>query len=373
MTIAKRIIVTGDFLRPSPHKFRPTQNENIRWLAQLLNVPVTMATGLPVQEVIWDDNWLNQATFDQASVRAIYEAFWLKPNMHSWAQIYSAETLPVSVESIFAHVFRDSFVIGFELPPVLVHFLRRNGIGFVDVILSPVRFMDDLTFSVNASSPAALKAIRALALPEAVQRLAAGVVSAHVAKHFPTPPRPDTLLVIMQTSFDRAVIEGKRFVTLIDYMNELEEIAKDYSSVLVKQHPLEPQPGICDMLLRNMPDAKLTEENFYRLVSHRNLKGVAALSSSCVYEAGFFGKRQHALMPSVNFSKSPAGLDLCEVGDILLVPDFWRDALGASGLAVSAKDGITLPPKPNRFRLQHHTSWGYNEIDTDIAVAWAKD
>lgn len=56
MTIAKRIIVTGDFLRPSPNKFRPTQNENIRWLAQLLNVPVTMATGLPVQEVGWDDN-----------------------------------------------------------------------------------------------------------------------------------------------------------------------------------------------------------------------------------------------------------------------------------------------------------------------------
>lgn len=372
MSTPNRILVTGDFLRPSPYAFRSTQNENIRWLAQLLTVPLGMATGLPVTDVLWDDNWLNQPNFNQVEVQAIYEAFWLKPNIQSWAQIYGAETLPASVEGMLAHIFRDSFVIGFELPPMLVHFLRRQGIGFVDVTLSPVRFMDDLTFSVSASAPEALEAIGAHALPEPLQKLAAGVVSAHVAKHFPKPPRPDTLLVIMQTGFDRAVVEGKRFVTLRDYMDELEEIARDYSAVLVKQHPLEPQPEIRDMLLCSLPYAEVTEENFYRLVSHRNLRGVAALSSSCIFEARFFGKRQHALMPGVDFSRSPAGLPICDVGDALLTPDFWRDVLGASGLEVTGKDGIVLPPKPNRFRMQHRIAWGYNEIDTDIAVGWAK-
>lgn len=372
MTIPKRVIISGDFLRPSPHSFNATQAENIRWLAQLLNVPVTMATGLPVQEVVWDDNWLNRASFDRVGVMAIYQAFGLKPNIQSWAQIYGNSTLPSSVEGLFAQVFKESFVIGFEIPPILAHFLRRSGIGFVDLMLSPVRFMDDLIFSITASAPEVREVIHPHALSGEFLRLAAGAVSAHAAKHFPNPPRPDTLLVIMQTRFDRAVIENKRFVSLDGYIEELKKIAENYSSVLVKTHPLETQPEICEMLLRSLASAQLTDENFYRLVSHRNLKGVAALSSSCVHEATYFGKQSHALMSNVDFTTSSAGLQICDVGDVVLTPDFWRDVLGAAGIDVTVKDGLVLPPKPNRFRMQHHTAWGYNEIDTDIAVGWAK-
>lgn len=368
-----RILFSGDFFRPSPASFRPTQHENIRWLAQLLGVPVSMASGLPCSEVVWDDKWENQPVFEADSMAAIYRSFWLEPSIVSWARIYGSPTMPAAVERLMEQVFADSLVIGFELPPILMHFFNRHGISFVDCALSPVRFMDDLLISISTSDPKTADELQPYEIPFAMQQLAAGVVSAHVAKRFSKPPRPDTLLLVLQTSYDKAVIRDGKFVAIDSHLDELQSVASEYSSVLVKPHPLEAESKSRDLLLRMLPNASETNENFYRLVSHPNLKGVAALSSSCIYEAGLFGKRQHTLMPSVICNRSSIYHKSLDVGDAILTPDFWRDVLRTFGVSVSAKDGLVLPSKPNRFRLQHRTAWGYNQIDTDISVAWANE
>lgn len=367
----EKILFTGDFLRPAAGTFRPTQHENIRWLAHLLDVPVRMATGLASDIVVWDDRWKNQALFDKATIESIYNAFWLEPGIESWPQVYSAQTLPGPVEALLTRIFRGSFVIGFEMPPMLVHFLHRQGIAYVDCALSPVRFMNDLLFGLSASGSDMLRAMQPHGVPRGLQELEAGIVSAHVAKLYPDPPLPNSLLVVMQTSYDKALIEGRRFVDLLDHLEELKTLAMQYSNTLIKHHPIEPQHEICNTLLRCLPNASLTEENFYRLVAHPNVDGVAALSSSCVHEAGYFGKRQHILMAGVDFETSAVGSDVLDIGDAIMMPDFWRDVLAAANLDVTEKDGLSLPSKPNRFRLQHRTAWGYNQIDTDIAVAWA--
>ncbi|MAE77461.1 MAG: hypothetical protein CMJ85_11390 [Planctomycetes bacterium] len=368
----RRIVFSGDFLRPSVAELRPTQHENIRWLAQLLETPLRMATGLPCETVHWDNNWLNGARLDRDTVAAIYQSFWLKPSIWNWPQVFAAETLPEAVEALLLRFFEDSFVIGFELPPYLSHFLRRHGIGFVDCSLSPVRFLDDLLFEVSSSSPEITEAIRGFGIPDALIRLQAGVLSSNVAKTNPHPPRPDTLLVILQTSYDKVVIENGRFVTALDHVERLEEIAQDYTHVLIKEHPLEPQPQVRDKLLRALPNAALSTDNFYRLVSHGNLKGVAALSSSCVLEGRYFGKQGHYLIPSFSHDSFSVGLEGINVGDDVITPDFWRDVLAPTGLELTPKDGLRLPAKPNRFRQQLRSAWGYNQIDTDIPVQWAK-
>ena len=53
------------------------------------------------------------------------------------------------------------------------------------------------------------------------------------------------------------------------------------------------------------------------------------------------------------------------------MPDFWREVLAPTGLELTPKDGLRLPAKPNRFRQQLRSAWGYNQIDTDIPVQWA--
>ncbi|WP_299031754.1 hypothetical protein [uncultured Sulfitobacter sp.] len=368
----RRIVFSGDFLRPSIGGLRPTQHENIQWLYQLLKVPLEMATGLKAEIVHWDNNWLNHARLDAGTVEAIYRMMGHHhASIHAWPAVFGATTLPAPFEDLLLRWFGGSFVIGFELPPFLVAFLERHAIGFVDCSLSPVRFMDDVMFELSSHTPAITQALRPHAVPQDLIRLQAGIVSSNVAKVNPRPPRPNSLLVILQTRFDKVVIRDGRFTTVLDYLDTLKEIARDYDHLIIKEHPLEPQPETVAKLGRMLPDTVVSTENFYRLVSHPNVTGVTALSSSCVYEAGFFGKNGHYLLPDFTPATFTVGSEGIHIGDDVICPDFWRDILAGSPCPVTAKDGLRLAAKPNRFRQQLRAAWGYNEIDTDIAVGWA--
>lgn len=368
-----KIIFTGDFLRPSVRGLHPTQHENIDWLAKVLAVPVAMACALPQETVRWDNGWVNSARLDAAAVEAIYGAFWRAPTIQNWPHVFAAQILPDAVEALFLRLFGGSLVIGFELPPYMTHFCARHDIPFIDCSLSPVRFMDDLLFDVSASSAQITAALTPYRVSEDLIRLQAGVLSSTAAKANPEPPRPNCLLLVLQTRFDKVVIENGSFATVLDHLDTLREVAADYDHVLIKEHPLEPQPHVRDALRSALTGSAITTENFYRLVSHHNLTGVAALSSSCVLEARYFGKKGHYLLPGFTSDKFTPGIAGINVDDTILMPDFWRDALGAAGCAVSAKNGLRLPTKPNRFRQQLRSAWGYNQVDTDIPAQWAKD
>ena len=368
---ARRIVFSGDFLRPFASAFRPTQHENITWLYRLLRTPVEMATGLPTQVVHWDNNWLHGAELDAGTIEAIYRMMGLKADISDWPHIFNARILPPAVEDLFLRLFAESFVIGFELPPCLVYFFERHGIGFVDCSLSPVRFMDDVMFELSSNSDAITQALRKQAVPEDYIRLQAGVVSSNVAKVNPRPPRPRSLLVILQTRHDKVVIHNGKFATALDHLARLVELARDYDHLLIKEHPLEPQPEVSARLQKTIANAQVTTENFYRLVSHDNVTGVAALSSSCVLEAGYFGKTGHYLLPDFSPASFTVGQEGFHIDDAVICPDFWRDILAVSPCPVTPKDGLRLPSKPNRFRQQLRSAWGYNQIDTDIAVSWA--
>lgn len=368
---AKRIVVTGDLLRPSAGGMQPTQHENISWIYQLLKTPLNMATGLPVEILHWDGNWINQSRLDSGTIEAIYRMMGMKPGVRTWARLFSTDAFPAPVEDMFLRMFKDSFVVGFELPPYLVAFFARHDIGFVDCSLSTVRFMDDMLFAMSSNSEAITQALGRYAVSDDFIRLQAGMVSSNVAKANPKPPRPNSLLVILQTCFDKVVIDQGRFVTVLEYFDTLKSIAKGYDHLLIKEHPFEPQPETVEYLTKMMPRVRVTEDNFYRLVSHDNVTGVMALSSSCVHEASYFGKAGHYLLPGYDLSRHVAGIQSFNIDDVLISPDFWRDVLAESQCAVTALDGLRLPSKPNRFRQQLRSAWSYNQIDTDIAVQWA--
>lgn len=369
--MARRIVFSGDFTRPSVADWRPTQHENIMWLYKLLKTPLEMATGLPSGIVHWDNNWINGSVLDAGTVEAIYRMMGLAPGIKDWPRIFDAKELPQPVEDLMLRYFEGSFVIGFELPPFLVTFLDRHDIGFVDCSLAPVRFMDDLLFELSSNRTSITEALQPHAVKEDFIRLHAGVLSSNVAKTNPKPPRPNSLLVILQTQFDKVVIENGKFATVLDHLDLLKAVAKDYDHLLIKEHPLEPQPETREQLLKIMPGTQVTEDNFYRLISHDNLTGVAALSSSCVLEARYFGKKGHYLLPDYTPQRFTVGQRGVTIDDAVICPDFWRDVLAPSPCPITPKDGLRLPPKPNRFRQQLRSAWSYNQIDTDIAVGWA--
>ncbi|MEM6625056.1 MAG: hypothetical protein AAF674_22795 [Pseudomonadota bacterium] len=362
-----RIVFTGDVLRPQARStLRPLQGENIDWLARVLRQPVTMAADCPQETVRWDDDWLHCARLDTGAVTAIYRAFGQVPGLTGWARIFSAERLPEAVEHLFERLFSNSLVIGFELPPYLVDFCNRRAIPFIDLTISPLRFMDDLMFQMSSNDAEVTEALKPHRVSKDQIRLAAGIVSSSGAKANFQPPRPGTLLVVLQTSFDRSVIDKGRFVTLLDHVDALRELAGRYRDVLIRSHPLEPAPELSDRVLEALPGARMTQDNFYHLLSHNNLAGVAALSSSCVAEARRFGREGHYLIPGFDETSLTPGIEGITVGEDLLTPDFWRDLLSAAGLAASGKDGLRVPFRANRLREQLRSSWGYSALDGSL-------
>lgn len=137
-----RVVVTGDLLRPDGQRGPNSQTTNIMWLYNLLSTQLHEATGLPVVAIT------NQNA--EFGFRSTYEMAAKSPGEESWAQLY--HIAPPDVRSNWARQFDGSIVIAFELPPSLRAALTERGISFIDCMINPIRFMDDIFLGMRSSS-----------------------------------------------------------------------------------------------------------------------------------------------------------------------------------------------------------------------------
>ncbi|SEA65257.1 hypothetical protein [Rubrimonas cliftonensis] len=368
----RRIVFTGDFLRPSPYRWRPTQHYNIRWLRQLLGAPLGLATRLPIETVVWGRGSVASEGVDGAAAALIYDAFGLPRSSDGWARLSTAAAVPDLVETFIHGLFRDALVIGFETPPMLEGCLRRAGVPHIDVINHPVRFLDDIFLGFRSDLAPVRAALARHAVREDRLRLMAGVQAAAAQRLFEKALEPRSLLFLMQVADDRSQIRDGAFVGATDYLEEIAALARGFSRVYVKEHPLQPRSPHSRAILARCPNAETAVENFYSLVATDQIAAVASLSSSATLEAGYFGKAAHYLLGApyalAPDGRAPAPHEHVGVFDAFLTPDFWREALDGT-VPVTATDGLRPPFKPNRLRASLRSFWGFNQIDTDAAVA----
>ncbi len=368
----RRIVFTGDFLRPSPYRWRPTQHYNIRWLRQLLGAPLSLATRLPIETVVWGRGSVASEGVDGAAAALIYEAFGLPRSSDGWARLSTAAAAPDLVETFIHGLFRDALVIGFETPPMLEGCLRRVGVPHIDVINHPARFLDDIFLGFRSDLAAVRAALARHAVREDLLRLMAGVQAAAAQRLFEKALEPRSLLFLMQVADDRSQIRDGAFVGATDYLEEIAALARGFSRVYVKEHPLQPRSPHSRAILARCPNAETAAENFYSLVATDQIAAVASLSSSATVEAAYFGKAAHFLLGApyalARDGRAPAPHEHVGVFDAFLTPDFWREALDGTA-PVTAPDGLRPPFKPNRLRASLRSFWGFNQIDTDAAVA----
>lgn len=370
-TAPRRIVFTGDFLRASPYYWRPTQHFNAQWLKQLFGEALRQATGLPSDLVMWNHDSVQNGQLDGQAIARIHEAFGVPCNVQGWVRIFNEGSCPPQVEALLRHLFRDALVIGFEMPPMVEAVLQRAGIPYVDVINHPVRFLDDLMFGMRSNLAPVGQALAARAVPENYLRLMGSIQAAAAGRLFRRTLVPDSALFLMQMEHDRSQVDGQRFVGVTEFMGQIGEIAKRHDKLYVKAHPLAPKAPQTMAILGQFPNAERIEANFYTLCASDAITRVAAMSSSTVTEAGYFGtEAEYVFKPPFRFALDGA---MPEPGEYVglynhyLAPDFWRGILG-DVMATTPTDGITVPEKPNRLRLSLREFWNFNEIDTDFAT-----
>ena len=370
----KRVVFTGDFMRPSPDGSRPTQHHNIRWLCNLLSSQISMATGLPHEVLSWNSAGVRDGRLGDGDIHRIYQMLGLRCDIRSWAAIFDQDQLPACVERLFQALFAESLVVGFELPPYLENFLSRNEIPFVGLTMHPVRFLDDIFFGVRSNILSSQEHIFQYRIDEAFVRAMAGIQKASAARYFPDiSVKSDSALFLMQTWYDQSQIRNGRFTDVSEHLADIVDMAADHREFLVKEHPLLPNPAT-PMLQARIPNLRMVTGNVYGYMALPEIKTIGTISSSVGVEADYFGVNAQTILHNpVPLRRRDDDVTDAYVGvyDAFLQTDFWRNILRPI-LRVTPQDGCIIPPKPNRLRISMRAFWNFNEIDSDVMSALVK-
>ncbi len=355
----RRIIFSGDFLRPVDHGFRPSQTENIRWLYLLLRHGVAAASSLPTQVVAWESG------VDPAEIYEICDA---SPDVAGWASLYDMLDQPAEYLEVIDRTFSGSFVIAFEMAESVKRSLCLLGIPYVDFTIHPIRYMPDVFFAVQTNDAAVADRLRDWHASTTSFWRFADLTRASVIK-IPTAPLAGSDLVVGQVNIDRSLIRGGQFVDLSACSDGLLRRIGRTSQVLYKPHPYN--SGDFGIYATGIPFSAINRvtTNSYILLAQADLRRVAAVSSSLVYEAKFFEKESFTLIESpfdiVDAADDVAPGRHASVVRGYLDADFWRDVL-APYSDVTRKDWERFEHPPNMLRLSLRNFWGYNEITSDF-------
>ncbi|NKC31370.1 hypothetical protein [Falsiroseomonas selenitidurans] len=366
--MARRILVTGDLLRPQDKVFKPSQNGNIQWFHRLVRRPLTAASGLPVEALLWDEPGLAPPGGDVQGfdTPAFYAAAGAQPDIEGWIGLFDALDLPRDAAAALAAPFREcAAVVGFELTELQKRLLTLVGVPWVDVNIHPYRFGPDVLFAIATDHPEILARLLPHHAEDADFEPWADLLAATAVKMPPRRPVEEAVLLVGQTQVDRALIRDGRLLDLSHFGAALHGAIGPEATVLYKPHPYNADGfGLHHVGLR-LSRIRETRENVYVLLAQPGIRRVLGVSSSVVAEARFFGKEGVFLgTPPMRIAPSRAALRPglhASVVDAWLSADFWRDLL-APVLAVTARDGRRPVLPPNALRTSLRQFWGWDEI-----------
>jgi hypothetical protein len=362
--VTRRILLTGDLLRPQEEAFKPAQTGNILWLHRLLRRPIAAASGLEVQALAWAPAPGSAALgFDTPR---FYAAAGASADVEGWVSLFGAACMSREAAAIFAAAIDGAAaVIGFELPEVLKRLLSAFGIPWIDLNIHPYRFGPDLLFAVQTEHPGVLDALAAHHAEDRIFEPWADLLAAGAVKAPLHPPVTEEVLVVGQTRVDRSLIADGRLLDLRHFADGFHRAVGEEGRVLFKSHPYNPDGfGLHDL---GLPLRRIREtgDNAYLLLAQDAIRRVVGVSSSVVAEARFFGK-EGVFLGAPPFRVAPTRAALApgmhaSVVDAWLSADFWRDLL-APLMPVTARDGHRPSLGPNALRTALRQFWGWDEI-----------
>ena len=350
-----RVVVTGDLLRPDSQIGPGSQTSNIMWLYNLLSTQFHKSTGLPVVSMT------NESA--EFGFHSAYETAGISPSLAGWAQLY--HSAPSGVRSNWARQLHGSLVVGFELPPSLRSALIEWEVPFIDCMIHPVRFMDDIFLAMRSSSAEVNAFLAGRALPRRKVFAAAGAVSALAyRKQWVCHEAPFSLFV-GQMLVDRSMIRDGRIQTPETLRDATVDAIGKPDQLKFSDHPLEKSDRAFAIVSAHAKHIQRTSRNTYALLANPALERVISISSSVGTEAQFFGRKaSYVLGPSspVLFSSDKDdGVSYWSIFNDFMAADFWRASL-APLLPVTAPDGDGPLWRPGLLRSTLGVGWGYDQI-----------
>jgi 2-polyprenyl-3-methyl-5-hydroxy-6-metoxy-1,4-benzoquinol methylase len=347
----ERIVITGDVFRTTDGD--PNQLSNVRWLCGELARPLNELTGL------WPHVGYRRNAPDDghAVIAEWYALMGHVPSLATWAATYGETAPPATLIEAMRPDYDRALVIGFELSPLMRAVLDRICVPWVDIAVSPIRFLEDLALSLRFSWRVAL-AHPGLLSPADIEK----AVARMRARQWTCAPAADlksACVFLAQTRYDRTLIKDGAFFADSEAVERLQQ-SLDGRPLVLKPHPLAPDNPLLGALQQRLC-ARTTDANIYAILATAVDVRFLTISSSAAIEAGHFGH------PAEIFH-SAAHADLGPITSLWAHRSaaFWRSALRPMfGLRLVLTSILRRKPRvefeeratPDRLR-RIHGSWG---------------
>ena len=346
-----QISVTGNILRPLGLDTVGAHDVDISWFFYLLRPALASLMGRENVELFISKD---------ASVESIYRDLGLSLDAYSYAKIHDDHEQYHEVLSKHLSEFNGRTIIGFELPPIIKHYLDRSGGIYIDFRISPIRFCHDLILSATSNSNQIYEKLVEYRIADENFFTAADYIKAAMT-HLPAIDLiKDSAIFVGQKMFDTALIKDKTFVDESCFINQILKTARNCRAVYYKPHPYKnvKSEKILYSELSKVANISYTSENIYKLLSycedaHCELYG---MTSSVLDEAKYFGVTAHRGIPLEN-TIIPDISTYIALGNAPLTTKFWSQLLEMN----IAGSGIAAPPE-GILKRTLGLSWGMADL-----------
>ncbi len=237
--------------------------------------------------------------------------------------------------------------------------LKSNDI-VLNLSIHPIRFADDIFFNFETNDDQLREKLKKYEVNYDMFYHYADILKATYIKTVKENNiGQNSLLIIGQTHQDKVLYDGKKYISLLEYIDTIKELASNYNNIYFKPHPYaKNNKEVFGYLKKEIPNITIIYDNIYHLLSNPNIKHLVGLNSSVLYEAKYFKKE-------VTFLYKPY-FDF-EFSDIGIYSDYFNSSFWSDILDTKDKN-ISLPFGESRLRKTINDFWGYNEVSSQIVL-----
>ncbi|SCM76445.1 conserved hypothetical protein [uncultured Pleomorphomonas sp.] len=348
-------LIAADFLMTKLNE----QDNNLRWMKDLLAYPIDNATGLTPQLA---SNYFNpEWTFSR-------EKFFSASGIKVTANSTHFDFIPDELHEVSLNMIRSllsdfDLIIGYELSQQTRSVLDNLNISYIDIWLGPVRFLNDLTFAIYSNEKSISAFLSQLELNDDYIKVQANIVKVQSYRGFSRAIRvipQGSALFVGQMMSDKALLRNGKMLTLLDFKDEFAEICATHPIVYYARHPFM-RTGDEEIIAfaRSFRNVRIPETSGYMLLCDDALNSVYGITSSLVVESRYFGKKIRYLAQPAFDIREGAQPRYRLIMQQLLLPEFWRQLV--SGENVHQIDPLTFGKDKLRDALSFY--WSYREID----------
>lgn len=244
-------------------------------------------------------------------------------------------------------------LIGYELSYNTKEILKHLNINYIDIWLSPIRFYKDILLEFNSNNATIKEILKKYELKEKKLFKRAKELTHHCHTFFEQPHiKENSCLIIGQLLQDKSVLKENKFLTLLDYFEDIKALSLKYNMLYVLKHPLMPQEDFeaIEKKLLEIPNLQILQGfNTYHLLSLPQIQCVSGISSSVLSEAHYFKKEVVFFYQPVIDSSS------CRIYNHYYEANFWKKILG-----IKSKKRFAYCVDDHYFRLKYNLIYAYD-------------